>query len=70
MSPSPEHIEYAEVEQVQASGIEVPDELASVEWLTPWAAELRYDEPTPLDRRAALVAAESAIGWASSSIDA
>lgn len=39
------------VEQVKASGTEVPGELASVEWLTPWAAELRYDEPTPLDRR-------------------
>jgi HEPN domain-containing protein len=49
------------VEQVQASATEVPDEFASIEWLTPWAAELRYDEPTtPLDRSAALAAAESA----------
>jgi len=44
----------------------VPDELSRTEWLTPWAAELRYDEPIALDRAAALVAAESASGWAAS----
>jgi HEPN domain-containing protein len=58
------------IEQVQASGIEVPDELASVEWLTPWAAEFRYDEPAPLDRAAALVAAESAGSWATALFNA
>ena len=52
------------VEQVKASGVEVPDELSSVEWLTPWAAELRYDESAPLDRAAALAAAEGATNWA------
>lgn len=35
------------VERVEEAGIKVPEELASVDWLTPWAAELRYDEPTP-----------------------
>lgn len=58
------------VEQVEATGIEVPDELASVEWLTPWAAALRYDEPTPLDRPSALAAAESAISWATGLVSA
>ncbi len=52
------------VEQVQASGVKVPNELVSVEWLTPWAAELRYDEPAALDRAAALAAAERASSWA------
>jgi HEPN domain-containing protein len=52
------------VEQIQSAGTKVPNELISVEWLTPWAAELRYDEPVPLDRAAALAAAESASDWA------
>jgi hypothetical protein len=54
------------VEQVKGAGTKVPDELSGTEWLTPWAAELRYDEPIALDRTAALVAAESATGWAAS----
>lgn len=33
------------VEQVEGTEMNVPDELSSTEWLTPWAAELRYDEP-------------------------
>lgn len=57
------------VEQVKASGTEVPDELSSVEWLTPWAAQLRYDEPAPLDRAAALAAAVSASNWATALLD-
>jgi HEPN domain-containing protein len=58
------------VEQVQASGTEIPSELASVEWLTPWAVELRYDEPTALDRTAALATAESATSWAAALLGA
>lgn len=54
------------VEQVKGAGTKVPDELSGTEWLTPWAAELRYDEPIALDRTAALAAAESASGWAAS----
>ncbi len=54
------------VEQVEEAGIKVPEELASVDWLTPWAAELRYDEPTALDRAAALAVAESAARWSGS----
>jgi hypothetical protein len=50
------------VEQVKEAGTEVPDELSGTEWLTPWAAELRYDEPATLDRTAALTAADSASG--------
>ena len=52
-------------EQVEkATGAQLPSELAGVDWLTPWAVALRYDEPTALDRAAALALAESACGWA------
>ncbi len=54
------------VDQVEAAGTKVPDELASIDWLTPWAAELRYDEATALDRAAALGVAQSAAEWAAS----
>lgn len=54
-------------EQAQASGRAIPDELATnIDWLTPWAAELRYDEPAPLDRTTALAVAENASDWAAS----
>jgi hypothetical protein len=52
------------VERVNEAGTRVPDELSDMEWLTPWGAELRYDEPIALDRSAALAAAKSASGWA------
>ncbi len=32
------------VEQIKGTGTTVPDERSRTEWLTPWAAELRYDE--------------------------
>ncbi len=51
-------------EQVEATGSRLPPELAGVDWLTPWAVALRYDEPSALDRAAALALAESACGWA------
>ena len=54
------------VRQVRESGVEPPGELSDAQWLTPWAAELRYDEPIALDRAAALAVAESAADWAAS----
>jgi HEPN domain-containing protein len=54
------------VERTQASGTKVPNALTDVEWLTPWAVDLRYDEPVPLDRAGALTAAEIASEWAAS----
>jgi HEPN domain-containing protein len=57
------------VRRVRESGIEPPGELSDVQWLTPWAAELRYDEPITLDRAAALAVAESATAWAESLFD-
>jgi HEPN domain-containing protein len=56
-------------EQVEGAGTTVPDELSRTDWLTPWAAELRYDEQIALDRAAALAVAESAIAWAASLLD-
>jgi hypothetical protein len=44
--------------------------LQNVEWLTPWAAALRYDEPAPLDRAAALAVAESASNLATTLLGA
>jgi HEPN domain-containing protein len=58
------------VEQVEAAGTTVPDELTGADWLTPWAAELRYDEPTALDRASALAVAESAVNWSGSLLGA
>ncbi|HEY2140956.1 MAG TPA: HEPN domain-containing protein [Solirubrobacteraceae bacterium] len=54
------------VQLVREAGIDLPTSLADTGWLTPWAAEFRYDEPTTLDRAAALTAAEKATGWAAS----
>jgi HEPN domain-containing protein len=51
---------------VQESGTEFPAELGDSDWLTPWAATLRYDEPAALDRAAALALAENAAQWAAS----
>ena len=57
----------AEQAAVRAS---LPNELAGVDWLTPWAVALRYDEPTTaLDRAAAVAAAESACRWARALLD-
>jgi HEPN domain-containing protein len=52
--------------QLRETGTEPPDDISQTSWLTPWAAELRYDEPIALDRAAALRVAESATDWAAS----
>jgi HEPN domain-containing protein len=50
-------------------GLEVPGEIEDAEWLTPWAAQLRYDEAAPpLDRDAAIGAAVGAVRWARSMV--
>jgi HEPN domain-containing protein len=54
------------VRQVGESGVEPPDSLVAAQWLTSWAAELRYDEPIALDRPEALAVAENAVSWADS----
>jgi HEPN domain-containing protein len=47
-------------ELVAESPTELPTEIEDTDWLTPWAADLDYEEPVGLDRTAALAAAESA----------
>jgi HEPN domain-containing protein len=57
------------VRRVREAGIEPPEELSDAQWLTPWAAALRYDDPVALDRAAALAAAENAVSWAAALIE-
>jgi Uncharacterized conserved protein related to C-terminal domain of eukaryotic chaperone, SACSIN len=45
-------------------GIEVPDSVRTALWLTPWAAQMRYEELSPLDREQALSIAADAVAWA------
>ena len=53
--------------RAEGHGLQVPPELAESEWLSPWAAQLRYDEIAPgLDRDKALEAAQAAVAWARS----
>jgi HEPN domain-containing protein len=58
------------VRLVRGSGVDIPADLSSPEWLTPWAADFRYGDPVALDRPAACAAAESAIAWAESRVAA
>ena len=42
-----------------------PEAVAQADWLTPWAVAARYGPlVTPLDRKAAIVVADGAVGWA------
>jgi HEPN domain-containing protein len=51
--------------------VEIPDEVAGAGWLTPWAAEFRYDdEPLDsLDRDLALEVAANAVAWCGGLLD-
>jgi HEPN domain-containing protein len=46
------------------SGVAVPDSIHEARWLTPWAAQLRYEMLEPLDREAAFSIAVDAVKWA------
>lgn len=51
------------------AGIAVPPEIVDSSWLTPWAAQLRYDAgDAPLDHARAIAAATFATAWARSAI--
>lgn len=45
--------------------VELPAELTNAGWLTPWAAEFRYDDAPldTLDRDRAVALAEFAVEW-------
>lgn len=50
--------------RAEGHGVSVPPEIEEAEWLTPWAAQLRYDEgPAPLARAAAIEAAARSVEW-------
>jgi HEPN domain-containing protein len=50
------------------NSLKVPDLIREVRWLTPWAAQLRYEMLEPLDRDAALSIAAEAVEWASNQL--
>ncbi len=53
--------------RAEGHGLEVPVEVEESEWLSPWAAQLRYDEiATGLNHEKALEAADAdaAVAWA------
>lgn len=47
--------------------IAVPDSIHDARWLTPWAAQLRYEMLEPLDRDGAFSIASDAVAWATAS---
>jgi HEPN domain-containing protein len=49
--------------------VSLPEAFPDTAWLTPWAAEWRYDEPIALDRAASLSIADLAVGWAAWLLD-
>lgn len=46
------------------NAITVPGSIEEARWLTPWAAQLRYEMLEPLDRDAACLTASDAVAWA------
>jgi HEPN domain-containing protein len=54
---------------LRQAGVSFPEPFPDAAWLTPWAAEWRYDEPIVLDRAASLSIADLAVGWAAGSLD-
>lgn len=67
-APAPEQREYAEllleraVSDLGACRVLMADR--DMRWLTPWAAQLRYEMLEPLGRDAAVAIAADAVGWA------
>ncbi|HEX4806880.1 MAG TPA: HEPN domain-containing protein [Conexibacter sp.] len=60
------------LEVAEEGGVEVPEYVAATEWLTPWAAEFRYDEPeiAGFDRAESLRSTLRVIEWAQGVLDA
>lgn len=46
------------------SDVAAPGSIEEARWLTPWAAQLRYEMLEPLDRDAAFSTASDAVAWA------
>jgi HEPN domain-containing protein len=57
------------VESLADAGIELPESVASSEWLTPWGVLFRYDAgPAELDRAAGVDVATAAVALAADAI--
>jgi HEPN domain-containing protein len=63
--PKTHDLEYLIV-LAEKHSIALEPELESASWLTPWAAEFRYDDAPieTLDRKRAITVAKFAVGWA------
>ena len=51
------------------NGVAVPSSIQAARWLTPWAAQLRYEMLEPLDREAAMSVVTDAVAWARTLIE-
>lgn len=62
--PKTHDLEYLLV-LVEKHAIAMEPELESASWLTPWAAEFRYDDAPieTLDRKRAIAVANAAVSW-------
>jgi HEPN domain-containing protein len=62
--PKTHDLEYLLV-LAEKHSIAMEPEIVSASWLTPWAAEFRYDDAPieTLDRKRAIAAANSAVAW-------
>jgi HEPN domain-containing protein len=60
-----------QLQVAEDGGVEVPEDVAATRWLTPWAAEFRYDEHeiAGFSRTESLASAERAIEWARGVLD-
>ena len=60
-------------ELLEGDGVQLPDEVARADTLTPWAAEFRYEDPPsdePFDRGEAVKTASTVTAWAASQLGA
>jgi HEPN domain-containing protein len=60
----PRSHDLRELVDMATDDIAVPGSIEEARWLTPWAAQLRYEMLEPLDRNAAFLTAFDAIVWA------
>lgn len=59
------------VDLASEHGVEVEPAVVAATHLTPWAAQLRYDDPSGvLDREAAVAGARAAVAWARTAVAA
>ena len=62
--PKTHDLEY-QIVLAEKQSIAMEPEVKSASWLTPWAAEFRYDDASieTLDRKRAIAVANAAVSW-------